>query len=621
MTNVLRILALVLVSGCLVLAGGWFVADRYATDLLRSELSDYGLTGIITARSANLPRPDRLRLRDVQLIDPTTGEAVAQCDEVDVHFAWPVLDGDSSAPLLRIEARGGRVMITSDGETLGITRAIEALIEHVQAVLGPSDEDSGPPTLPLVDVRGVRVILQQPGLELETIENCSVELHPWQNGALVQVELGERGRVDLRFDDSGLRGLSVAGATVSPACALFLPGRAADFVADLRPRGRIDLELTRDEQGLVRAEGTLHEAILSPAHLPFELERVTLPFRLDDGHFSLSDARIGFPGGELSTSLEHSAAGLSLQLDVVDAEFRAADLLLIPQQQLLTWLQAEDGGNLELHLVIESGAEGERPVVRGWGGVLLNRVELGPTRLPVEDLVGSFDLREDRIVFREISGVCASGVARASGTLDLRSGDYELSASVFDMDLGLLRRQLAAAGAEEAGVTGWLQGSVQCDGRLGQPELSYAEGQLSVRAGNLWKVPVLDAVIRALGLGGSEQTERHRLELRFREQAGSWNLDELRLESALLSLVGGGRVRADRQLDIDLIPFASPDGNVGRLMDYVQRQFVKIEVRGTLAEPQVRVLPIKIVSGPILSALDWIGELFSSDEPPSPDSP
>src|SRR6185436_1101275 len=180
---------------------------------------------------------------------------------------------------------------------------------------------------------------------------------------------------------------------------------------------------------------------------------------------------------------------------VVDARFRADFLDLFPQGHSLSWLRCEDGGNIELHLRIEQSQPVDETVtslppvqplegalarqlqgggemtVRGWGGVLLHRVWIGPTpesQVAVDELVGSFELRDGELVIRETSGLFADGVLRLRGRLDQATGDIEFNGSVFDADLARIRRALSGDDSSQ-GVTGWLEGSVVYTGRVGEP--------------------------------------------------------------------------------------------------------------------------------------------------------
>jgi hypothetical protein len=625
MVSVLRIVATVIAVACLSTAGLWFAADRYAGSVVLEDLRDRGMDRHFEIAEIRIPKPGVIRISDARLRDPDTGEVVAQVDEVEIllefgsHGGWGPI-----APAL-IRGRGGRIVLSVDDGDLGLVRLCKQLVVlHNEWATRQVDyvDKRAPP----IEVRDVDIVLRSAGLPLETLSGCTVWVNDMDVGSQIIIENGSRGGIlTLWLGPAGLRSLKVSGFAVSPEYAMFLPGKSGKLAEEFRPRGILDFELHRGLDEELEASGVLREAVLTPKLVPFPLERVNLPFEYKDRRFSIKEARIGFEGGELETSIEHTAESLTVALDVVDASFRKDYLQLFPQVRELTWIRCEDGGNIELHLVVEQRGDAEGLSVRGWGGVLVDRVWLGPRLVEVEDLVGSFDIRDNELIFRETSGVCASGVVQLRGLLNIESGELEFDVSVQDVELARVHRAMGMPEPDwrgGIGITGWLQGDLQYRGRLGAPEEGRGEGQLSVRGGNLWKVPVLSAVLTALGLERPGPSEAHRLSMRFRVRGEGYRIDEARLESSYLSLIGNGRVRGNGEIDMDIIPLSVPLGPLGKLLEFVQRQIVKVELGGTVGDPQVKVIPLKVVTGPIGSFFGWVGSLFNSDpEPETPSAP
>lgn len=625
MVTVLRILSMVLAVACLSTAGLWFAADRYAETLVRNDLRERGMDRYLEIADIRLPSPGVIRISDASLRDPTTGEVVAHVDDVEIHLEFGDHGGWGLIAPTLIRGRGARVVLSADDDYLGLVRLCKELADlHLAWV--EKQTDYVDVRLPPIEVRDVEIVLRSAGKPLETLPGCTIWVNDMDLGSQIIVENGSRGGiVTLWFGPGGLRHLQVTGFAVSPAYAFFLPGKSGQLVDEFQPRGILDFELRRGLDDELEASGVLRDAVLHPPRMPFPLERVNLPFEYKDNRFSITNARIGFEGGEVEANIEHTPESLTVSLDVVNARFRKDFLQLFPKASQLTWIRCEDGGNVELHLVFEQRSDTEGISVRGWGGVLMDRVWLGPTLVEVEDLVGSFDIRDNEVIFRETSGACASGVIRMRGVLDIETGELEFSASVYDVELSRVPRAIGIENPDwrrGQGVSGWLQGELQYRGRAGAPEEGRGEGQLSIRGGNLWKVPVLSAVLTGLGLERPGPSEKHRLSMRFRILGESYRIDEARLVSSYLSLVGNGRVRANGQIKLDIIPLSVPLGPLGKLWEYVQRQIVRITLEGTLSDPVVKVRPLKVVTGPIGSFFGWIGSWFSSDEEPTtPDAP
>ena len=671
MVTLLRVLAGILAAVCLALAGAWLAADLSAPHFLDAKLAEVGLASTLSVGSVNLPRPDVARAHDVDLRDPRTGEVVAHVDDVEFRYTLPGVGGWSGAHPASIVGRGGRVRFSRDADDLGFVRAIAHAIDTVNAWAeknapappaegGAAAQPSAPPELPSIDFREIEVVLQMPGLPLDTLPGCDVSVY--LKGADVHVEIHTgppSGIVLLVFGHQGLKQIRVLDVPVAPSFALFLPEGGELLARELRPSGVLQFDLERDENGRLKAEGQLDQATLRPPRVPFPLERSSLPFEIDGNRFSLKEAKLRFDGGEVLTSVDHEPGRLVLTLDVVDARFRADFLDLFPQGHSLSWLRCEDGGNIELHLRIEQGqpqgeAAGEPTVagepaaagepqaadqtpiqplegalarqlqgggdmtVQGWGGVLLHRVWIGPTpesQVAVDEVVGSFDLRDGELVMRETSGLFADGVLRLRGRLDQATGDIEFNGSVFDADLARIRRAFGGDTSSQ-GVTGWLEGSVVYTGRIGEPSAAHGQGQLSVRGGNLWNIKILDAIVQALALKKPGASESHRLEVQFDIEGDKLDINDLRLDSEFLSLYGSGKVRHLRDVDIDITPITVPLGPLGQLIEYVEAQIVKVEVRGTVTEPQVEVIPIKVVTRPVGAFWGWFTGLFRSDPAP-----
>jgi len=249
----------------------------------------------------------------------------------------------------------------------------------------------------------------------------------------------------------------------------------------------------------------------------------------------------------------------------------------------------------------------------------MDRLRVGPSGVLVEDVVGSLDIHDRVLDFHECSGRCAGGTAQLSGTLNLKSGEFSADASLYDIDIAHLDRALEIPGSESRNVVGWMQGSAHAEGVIGEPRRTRASGQVSVRGGYLWRVPVLDAVLRALSLARPEDKRADSLAVRFRVRGMTVYIDELRLDSESLSLQGEGRISRNGDVDLKITPIHM-NGVVGDALRYLQRQLVALDLTGTYSDPQVRVRPLKAVTGPLGDLWDWICGLFGGGEedPASP---
>lgn|GEM_PF-5937014 len=610
MVTLLRVLVVALGVACLLAIGAWLVLDARATDLLRSELAGHGLRRVLTVEQAGLADVGRLEARGISLFDPLTGDEVAHLDKLEAQAGLG--DGWFSPQLAGLRGEGGRATFSHDVDGLPFVRAIGALLD---ALAGRGGGPSGPPPTLQLDVHGIEAVLRAPGEATLVVPGCDVHVAVDADGTRVDITLGGTGGlVVLGFSPEGLQRVQVAGVRVGPVCALFLPDSAQDLANELRPRGVLDLDLSLvpGDEHAARAEGRLREAALSPAHLPFALHQGSLPFVYEKGRMVVHDARLDFPGGTLQAGLDADEHGFTLDVEARDAAFRRDYLQLIPNADQIAWLAPEDGGRLDLLLRV-SQRLGGRTEVEGWGGLFVERLRMGPTGVLVEDVVGSLDVRNDVLTFHEMSGRCSGGAVTLSGTLNLRTGETVADGALFDVDIARLDRALEMPGAEEREMAGWMQASVHWEGRIGEPRSARSSGQLSVRGGYLWRVPVLDAVLRALTLAAPAEKRADTLSVDFRQRGATWYIDEARLESDFLTLRAEGRITRGGALNLQITP-VSAGGMIGDVLRYLQRQLVALDLKGTWNAPQVRVLPLKVVTGPIGTFLSWVRGLFGGDE-------
>jgi hypothetical protein len=616
----LRLLLVAAAVAALLAASAWLVIDLRGPDLLRNELAVRGLQRVLQVDSAGIPALDQLQAGGITLRDPLTGAEVAHVERLRAELS----DDGGLLPtsLRRLHGTGGRLSLSSDEAGLPIVRAISALIDGFASGGGSASSDEPGDTQPgprggalRIDFDDMLVTLSADGQESLPFPDCSarVTVQP----GLVEVEVqagGSGGSVVLRFDPRGLRQVSVRGLQVEPVCALFLPTDAAEISDELRPSGVLDLDLQfdPDHPEKTRADGTLREAGLAPGFLPFPVGKATLPFRYVDGQVTVTAARGTFPGGVAEGELTANADGYTLDITTNDALFRREYTQLIPGFDQIDWIKPEDGGNLDLRLRISQPTGGEMEV-NGWAGVFIERMRVGLTGVLIEDVVGSVDVRGMEIEFHEFSGRCSDGVAQLRGTLNLSTNDVVGDALLQDVNIAKLDRSLELPGAENRKMAGWLQGSLHWEGRIGEPRLSHGSGQFSVRGGYLWRVPVLDAVLRSLTLSRPTDDRSDSLAVRFRNRGRTFYIDEASLVSDTLSLQGKGRISRAGVLDISITPIPM-GGAVGDVLRYLQRQLVALDLRGTWNDPRVSVRPLKAVTGPIGDFFDWIGGWFSDDE-------
>lgn len=616
----------------LLAAGAWIAVDWNAAAMVRTELAGLGLQRVIEVREAALPSPTRFTLDGVTLRDPETGEVVGRVDHLEVLLSlW---DGGPAGRVLAVNGQGGEARFNCDGHSVGFVRAIDALlggiegrglvrqpIESPPAEPGAPEEPGAPP--PVISFSGITAVLVDGEAEPAVFRGCSARIEPGRE-ATVNIDVAGGGHVALRFDGSGLRKVNVAAVPVTPAAIVLLPPSAQATARELQPSGVLDLDLdiVPGDPGATRASGLLREASLQPGAIPLAFDRGTVPFEFADSRFTVSEAQLSFPGGVARGGMVADADGFVLTVKVKDARFLRADMKLLPRSDELAWLQPEDGGNMDLDLRITQHTGRPGVEVDGWGGVFLERIRVGPHQVLLEDVVGSLDVHDQVLDFHEVSGRCAGGTASLRGTYDLRTGDVVADGSVYDADIARLDRALQMPGAEKRNVAGWLEGSMHWSGRIGEMRTLRATGQLSVRGGYLFSLPALDAVVRGLAMAKPPEERSDNVSIQFRQRGPVFYVDNLEFHSESLALRGKGKVSLSGELKLDITPLPV-SGTIGAVLRYLQEQLVKIELRGTYTDPRVRVIPLKVIMGPVEDFWKWLTQPAPAADPDElpPDRP
>jgi hypothetical protein len=630
LTLLLRLLVVTAGVLALLAAGAWVAVDWRAASMVRDELRGFGLERVLEIREAALPSPTRFTIEGAVLRDPLGGKVVARLEHLEVLLSlW---DRGPAGRVLAVNGQGGEVFFDEHDGNIGFVRAIDALLGGIEGrglaravapPAAPAGEDVGPAAPPpVLTFTGATATLLDGDGEPQVFRNLTARIEPGHETS-VNVDVPGGGHVALRFDGSGLRKVNVAGVAVTPAAAVLLPGSARSVGRELRPSGTLDLDLdiVPGDPGATRATGIMREAAMHPGYVPFPCERGNVPFSFAQGRLTVSDAQLAFPGGVAHGGLVADADGFVLTVKVEDARFLKQDMGLLPRSEQLAWLQPEDGGNLNLDLRLTSHTGRPGLEVDGWGGVFLEHMRVGPHKALLENVVGSLDIHNQVLDFHEVSGRCAGGTASLKGSYDLRTGEVIADGSVFDADVARLDRELQVPGAGERQVAGWLEGSMHWRGIVGEIRTLRGSGHLSIRGGYLWSMPLLDAVSRGLGMSKPPQERSDAVALRFRQRGNTFDVDSLDFHSDVLALRGQGRVKLTGEVNLDITPLPV-SGTIGAVLQYLQQQLVKIELRGTYTNPEVRVIPLNIVMGPLERFWDWLtggpddAALSAEDEPP-----
>lgn len=626
----------------LLLSGGYLAVDRQLAELVRSELQTALLHEMIEFRELHVEPFDHAVVRGATLRDPQTGRRVAHVDElfidIELDFGW---DGVKHFDVAGLRGRGGQALLSVEDGTLVLARAIHELIQRINSQLPEHDPDAPPQDTPPMTFEDVDILVHAEGQALDRFFGTTVRILDVGSEILLQIHTGQgeqvarragrrstlvaagglqEGEVQIVFAGDGevLR-IESRRVQVSPALLHIEPDWGSEIAREFAPRGLLDMIVQRDPDGAVSVTGTLRDGRLSIPILGLDLHPQAVPFRVINGVGTVHDAEMDFAGGTAVVSLADRPGELEIKLRVRDADFREEFLAMVPVYKDLGVLSCEDGGQFELDLEMLFRDGQTLPDIHGGGGfhILEAKAETPIGPLSMQDVVGSFRVANGRLEFPEVSARVASGVVRGQGDVAANAGSYEAVFFVEDVDLAQLDEQLQLFDREDEAIGGWLQAKVELAGTPGVANTFAGQASFSVRAGDLWDTPLLEAILLAMPLGDQSTGGRQSVEARLTLFSDRASIDALRIVSDLFTLEGAGSIGWDGRLDLQFVP-VYPLGLLGQLIQTIQQEIVaNLRVEGRIDQPRVMVVPFDVLTSRLREAV----RRFLADPEPPPEAP
>ncbi|MBI5361522.1 MAG: hypothetical protein HZA48_13170 [Planctomycetes bacterium] len=144
-------------------------------------------------------------------------------------------------------------------------------------------------------------------------------------------------------------------------------------------------------------------------------------------------------------------------------------------------------------------------------------------------------------------------------------------------------------------------------------------GYFDICDAKIWSLPFFLSILNVLdfALPGSAAVDEARM--KYNISNGSFEITEMAFLSHAISLIGEGSMDLNgKNLDMVFVHRFGKEGfgqlpifggAVQGLLDFVQGNINQIEVSGTFSEPQVHLVPLKIITKPVMT----IHDLFSGD--------
>jgi len=312
-------------------------------------------------------------------------------------------------------------------------------------------------------------------------------------------------------------------------------------------------------------------------HLRFFLDPGTLRTVLDDlearGRFALEDTTLQI------TSEQDGSTEVLLEGDVAIEEVFL--LLGVP-------IEVDSIDRMRLKLAHEGSGLRTRATIEGLNGALADR------RLQEATLQLSYV--EPRLVIEAFEGDFEGGQLLAIGSNEAAAAPllvidlappfpFQLAAEMRDVDVGAFLRGLFDS---DFANRGRMDMTLRLEGDFEQLTAMTGGGEIELRDSALWAIPVFQAL--SVGLGIDTTVLFREMYARYTIADGVLEMDRLRVNSDLLSLVGAGTVSFEGNVTSDLdVRYALVDrlGPFTQLVYWIQESLLRVSIRGTVERPAV----------------------------------
>jgi len=244
-------------------------------------------------------------------------------------------------------------------------------------------------------------------------------------------------------------------------------------------------------------------------------------------------------------------------------------------------------------------------------------VHLGMLPAPITSLSGQAMVTDRRIVSNEFSGIICGG--RVTGSAVLSYGDdvpYPSFAATVQFNVVRLDELMAEISGKRTDLKGQLSGIVDLGGFTDDLSSLRARGRVTLAGGRLWKSPVIVRLLSVLHLAmpTSEETPMR--------GEGSFTIADAQVHVAEFELLGGGlnasghgTVGFDGVLDLIVVAVGAPESGrgipiisnmVSWAVSAVEKQLVRVEVTGSVGNPQLKSQVLSKITAPLTSLRDIV---------------
>jgi len=261
------------------------------------------------------------------------------------------------------------------------------------------------------------------------------------------------------------------------------------------------------------------------------------------------------------------------------------------------------------------------------GGLDLRRLQVD--KLVVTEVKGEFAYSrgapakdqppQSRLAFSNLVGSFYGGSASAKGGLDLgKPGQFSGWLSLRGVDFKVFSKEALGMTSD---ATGTLDVRLEFPpGRYKDDKDLIGDGTASVTRGELGQLPLTASLFNALELRSPLDRSITEASMKFGIAKDHLAVKELSLLGESRLMTGQGTVGFDRTLDLKVVSPRSGIPVLSLIQSFIREQVVQTVVRGTISEPEARVIVAPVIPE-LLDQINNVLGLWRKRQPKPPEPP
>ena len=238
----------------------------------------------------------------------------------------------------------------------------------------------------------------------------------------------------------------------------------------------------------------------------------------------------------------------------------------------------------------------------------------GKYKIPFRGVGGRVEVNKKGFSSKHIEAKCYGGHIEGTISVETETEPY-LYHGEMNFSQVELKDIIQKIANSENSLSGKLSGNIVFQGKGTDTNNICADGKIQIDEGHLSDVPIVLSIFNILNLSIPKKESFRTAQINFNVKDGIVNIEEGRLYSDTVELIGRGTVKLTGDIDIKVVAgfsrdFFSEIPIVGKIFDYivggVRKQLTMVEINGTFLKPESRSIAFKPLTTSIRSMFDLL---------------